>query len=489
VHLAALSFLLAVPAAGQSWSLASRLASPTLYVAVDSDFAQRLRGIVGASAPARLASTRLELPLAELALLGRVSELCQGTMEVALGGNAGAIAVHCELPSPALAKVRELVDDEARVERVDTVGDVAIAALRAPGQRAAGVEPALFLALSGNHLLVAAAAETVRGLLTPLTGDTLADDTDFKELSRHVDGGRTSLTIYGALAGLSTAASPAVRERAAPWLAASGFLDARSFLVAVRESGDGLASTVLMRRTSSDALDGWLAWVERVPLPALLADLPRGGLGSLTLAFAPDKLRRRTAGPVVGRFYDALAGRCADLGVSLERQLLQRLKGTVGVQFLATPGSVASAYVAKAKSERDAQRLLSEFRRNGGAHGGLQVEADQGVDELVLPYHPLLRGRPRVGVLRDTVVLSVERGVLERVALADAEHADARSPRWAQQAFKNLPGGTNQLVGGALVVDLSPLLAAADRDSPLRQHVGSIRIQPDHIRLELFSRL
>lgn len=496
------SLLLAVPVVGQSWSLASRLNVPALYVALETTFAQRLSQILPDSAAAQmLRDADVDLNLPELALLGRISELCQGTMEVALGGNAGAMVVHCELPPPALAKARALLDDARQVQAIDVVDGIAIGALRGDGATTeAGQEAArapavaaLYLALSGNHLLVAAAPETIRDLLrTPAAGHALADDADFRELSRRVEGDRPALTIYGSLSEITTATSlPPLVEQASRWLTAAGYVDARSLLIAVRAHGDGLLSTVLLRRATSGAPDGWLAWVERVPLQSLLADLPRGGVGSLTLAFAPELLRRREAGPTVARFYDALAGGCTEIGVNLEQQILQRLKGVAGVQFVATPKRVGSAYVAKAKSERDAQRLVSEFRRAFADRGRLRVETNQSGEELVLPFHPLLRGQPRLSTLRDAVIVSTERGVLEQVALADRASGDGRVlPRWAQQAFKILPGGLRQMVGGTVVVDLSSCLAESTRETaPLRQHAGCLRIQADQIRLELFSQL
>ncbi|MEZ5967312.1 MAG: hypothetical protein R3F56_25975 [Planctomycetota bacterium] len=490
MRVAALSLLLTVSLTGQTWSLASRLVAPTLYVAVDVDFARHLRRVLPTSALARLVRDGdIDLPLAELALLARVTDLCQGTMEVALAGDSRAVVVHCDLPTAAADKVRALMADADLVERVDEVDGVPVGALRDGGADHAA--RSLFLAVAGQHLLVAADPETVRTLLRGQTSaKALADDSDFRELSRRFEADRPNLTVYGSLADLSAALPPSpLRERLSAWLEAAGCVDARSLLIAVREHGDGLQSTVIVRRASTAPFDGWLAWVERTPLQSLLADLPRGGLGSVTLAFAPDQLRRRTAGSKMASFYDSLAGGCAALGVNLEQQLLQRLKGVVGLQFVATTKQVGSAYVAKAKSERDAQRVVSELRRIGEHREGVRLEPHQAGEELVLPYHPLLGGQPRVEALRDAVVLSTQSGVLEQAALAEA--GEARNlPRWAQQAFKNLPGGLRQLVGGTVLVDLSSQLPESVRESAaLRQHVGCLRIQPDHLRLELFSQL
>lgn len=486
---AAISFLLVAPIVGQSWSLASRLAAPTLYVAVDTAFVPRLREVVPDSAVLRvLRESRFELPFAELSLLGRVTELCQGTMEVALGGSAGTMVVHCELPAAAAAKVQALIDDDRLVERIGEVAGVPIVALRPTPGAPDEASLSLCMALSVGHLIVASSCATVRTLLgDEIGGRTLADDADFRELSRRVEGDRPALTLYGSLAELRAAISPSL-EHASKWLSASGYVDARSLLIAVRPCGTGLLSSVLMRRSAKGALDGWLAWGQRVPLQTLLAELPRGGLGSMTLAFAPDLLRKREADSVVARFYDSIAGGCAEVGLNLEQQVLQRLKGVAGVQFVATP-RVGSAYVAKAKSERDAQRLMTEFRRVFADRARLEVH--QAGEELVLPANALLHAQPRLGTLRDAVMLSTEHGVLEQVALADRASGDSRTPpRWVSQAIKNLPGSGRQTVTGAVVLDLSPLLPEAIRaTAPLRQHAGCILIRSDHIRLELFSQL
>lgn len=494
MRLALVALLTAFPAAGQSWSLATKLVAPTLFVAVETDFARRLRDILPGSAVAQLLSdAKVDVPAADLALLGRVTALCEGTMEVALGGNAGGMVVHCQLPAAAAARVRTLLDDDRLVERCDGSEAIPVFALRSANAGTQVDATALYLALAGDHLVVASAPDTVRELMAdrPRAG-TLAEDGDFREFSKRVEGDRPALTVYGSLAELcATVFRAPYSGHASTLLSASGYVDARSFLVAVRPTDAGLLSTVLMRRATQGGLDGWLAWVARVPLHGLLGDLPVGGVGSLTLAFAPDLLRKREADSVVNRFYGALAGGCGELGLDLEQQILQRLKGVAGIQMVATARTLGSAYVARAKSERDAQRLMTEFRRVAGSRGGARVVTHQAGEELVLPYNRRLRAQPRLGAVGDALVLATETGVVEQIALAERATKDGRAlPRWAAQAFKQLPGGMRQQVAGAVVLDLSTLLAAdAGEAVPLRQHAGCIRVQPDHIRLELFSQL
>src|SRR4030095_12236492 len=117
---------------------------------------------------------------------------------------------------------------------------------------------------------------------------------------------------------------------------------------------------VLVRPNDAAALDNWLAGSQRVLLASLLSDLPRDALGSLTVAFDAEALRKGGTGTRLASFYPAIAGHCTDAGMGLEQQIVPRLKGVGGVQVVALPRRIGSAYVAKTKSERDAQRVFSD---------------------------------------------------------------------------------------------------------------------------------
>jgi hypothetical protein len=479
------TLLLAPTLVGQSWSLASRLPAPTAYLAVDASFARRLREVVPTSAlPTALREAGFDRRAREVALLSRICDLCDGTMEVALGGTRDLI-VHCELPAGSVERVQALIDGPA-MQPLDRVGDAAIVGMSSDGPNAA---PGLCLSLSGNHLLVANAVAPIAKLLSgPASAATLLDDADFRDLSRRVGGDRPALTLFSSFADLGAvlvrAAAPAARAQ----LAASGMRDARSVVVAVRPVQGGFSTTVLVRRAEGAALDGWLALTQRLPLASLLLDLPRGGLASLTLALDPKVVRKSDALPTVSAVYGALAGGCADFGLSLEQQVLARLKGPAGVQLMVTAAHrVGAAYIAKAKSERDAERLLDDCRKFVAARAPRTAEPGA-ADELVVPM-PLAGAVGRLRVVRDHVVLTSDRAVSDLVAGANAGEAGG-APRWVSQAFKNLPGASRQPVVGVLIVDLGDLLPEADREATtLRQHAGLLRLQPDHLRLELYSQL
>lgn len=483
---AIVSCLLLLPTlVGQSWSLASRLAGPTVYLSVDATFARRLRELVPGSA-LPVASRRLGLDgrARELELLGRVCDLCEGTMEVALRAAERELVVHCELPAAAIARVQTLLDG-AGMQRRERVGEVDIVAMNA-----AQGESQLCLSLSGSHLLVANGSAPIARLLGgAAVNGTLLDDVDFRELSSRIGGVKPALTLYAAAAELGrvlfAGASPVLRAQ----FAASGMRDARSVVVAVRPSPSGLSTTVLMRRSDGTALDGWLALTQRQPLSALLADLPRGGLCSVTLALDPKVVRKSDALPNVSSFYGSLASGCADVGLSLEQQVLQRLKGPAGVQLVVNRRQqVGAAYIAKTKTERDAERLVAECRSvlAQAQQLGFEPAAD---GETIVPM--AIGGRlGRLRAVRDNLVITADREVGDLVARANSATDDKTAPRWVAQAFKNLPGANRQPVVGVLVVDLGDLLPEADREAAaLRQHAGVLRLQPDHLRLELFSPL
>ncbi len=488
------SLVLVAPLLGQDWSLASRLATPTLYLSLEADFARRLRDVLPDSAIAHvLHDTGCAVPVRELALLSRVTDLCHGTIEVALGGDDGAVVVHCELPATAASRVQALIDNDDVVERVSEAAGVPIVALRESRRANDKATFALYLGLAQGHLVVASSQDTVRRLLNgDQASKSLVDHNDFRELSKRVEGERAALTVFGSWQELSASIARLLApEHVGPWYVAAGSVDARSLLITVRPTANGLASTVLLRPTDAPALERWLTFVERVPLASLLGDLPRAGLGSLTLAFNADEVRKSEAGSRIASLYGAIAGGCSEVGLSVEQQVLQRLKGVAGVQMVAMQKRVSSAYVAKARSDRDAQRLVADLRRTVVERGRGRVEAHQAGEELVLPHSAWLGAAPRLGLVRDSVVIATERGVTEQVALADrAAGTDGKPLRWIAQALKNLPGASQKPVAGIVVLDLTSVLAAEVRErASLRQHAGYVRIQPDHIRLELFSQL
>jgi hypothetical protein len=480
------------------WSLASRLATPSLYLALDTEFAARLRQVLPGSALARvLVDAGCNVPVHELELLSRVTELCRGTMEVALGGDDGAVVMHCELPAAAIARVQALIDNDALVERVSEAGGVPIAALRgartAPAAATARTPAfSLYLGLAQGHLVVASALDPVRRLLQgEQAAHTLASDADFTDFSKRVEQERPALVVFGSWQELSASIARLLApEHVGTWVVHASQVQARSLLLAVRPHGTGLSSSVLLRPTDAPALERWVQCVERVPLATLLADLPRAGLGSLTLAFHVDELVKSTAGSRVASLYSAIAGGCADVGLSVEQQVLQRLKGVAGVQMVAMPKRVSSAYVAKARSERDAQRLVGDARRLVVDRGRGRVEQHQAGEELVLPHSAWLGAAPRLAAVRDSVLVATEQGVTEQVALTDRAVADGKPPRWIGHALRSLPGATQKPVAGIVTLDLSGVLPSEERArAPLRQHAGYLRIHSDHIRLELFSQL
>lgn len=482
VRRALTGLLLVGPLLAQGWSLASRLPTPPLFVALDADFARQLRDVLPGSTVARvLRESGCAVPAEAFALLGRVTDLCQGTMEIALGAQDGAVIVHCELPEAAARRLQAVIDDDALVERVSEADGTPIVALRA--ERGQGGAPALHLALVEGHLVVGSTHEAVRKLLLGAPAQhTLAADDDFRELSRRIDAGRQALTVFGSWEEISASIARLLpAERVGRWFAFAGAIDARSFLLAVRPTGEGLVSTVLLRPADAAALHERLAPLQRVPPAALAADLPRGGVGGLAFAFDLDAVAKGQ-GERLALLWKDLTGCRADAGAAIEQQLLQRLAGVATVQMVRTDAGVVPAYLARAKSERDAQRVLDDCQRFARGRPGVDAQrASPGSGELLLPTEPGMRGQPRLGIVRDRIVLASAEGVIDEVVSAE------RDVRWAAQALKHLPGGQRPVV--ALVVfDLDALLAEPPaQGGAFARHAGCIRVFPDHVRLELLS--
>lgn len=500
-----LSTSLSAAACGQDWTLGDRVQAPTLYVSVEADFARRLLDLWPASAPARLlpAEARERVSDAELSLLGRVCQLCDGALEVAYDAGQRELLLHCVLPEAARRRVQALLDDGDVLRRVADSGGQASGgqasaemAMYTLAEGAIADAPALFLALVDRHLCMATGPAALARLLHDASprGQALTDDADFRDFSRRVEADRPSLTLFGSFGTLSEAFAHAFGVTP-PGLDISGFDDATSLLLSVRTRSEGLAMSVLVRRNSASAIDGWLAVADRAQVGTLLADLPPAGIASLTLAVDPKALRKLDAGPVLGLLSKRVHGGCETLGLNLEQQILTKLKGVAALQVLVNDGGrpLGSAYLAKLKTERDAQRIYADCRRVLTARNTSRAVPHQHGEELILPtLGPLVDGS-RFGVVRDNLVLGTARGVVEQVAGAErgAEGATRVDLRWVPAALRALPAAARtNLVTGIVVVDLSPLLAGASRDdAALRRHAGVLRVQPDHLRLELFSQL
>ena len=495
-----LSTCLSAAACGQDWTLGDRVQAPTLYVSVEADFAQRLLDLWPASAPARLlpAEARDRVSDAELGLLGRVCQLCDGALEVAYDAGQRELLLHCVLPEAARRRVQALLDDGDVLRRVEgTAGqDTAGHAMYSLAEGAIADAPALFLALVDRHLCMATGPGALTRLLreAPPRGRALTDDADFRDFSRRVEADRPALTLFGSFGTLSEAFAHAFGVTL-PGLDISGFDDATSLLLSVRTRSEGLAMSVLVRRKSASAIDGWLAVADRAQVGTLLAELPPAGIASLTLAVDPKALRKLDAGPVLGLLSKRVHGGCETLGLNLEQQILTKLKGVAALQVLVNEAGrpLGSAYLAKLKTERDAQRIYADCRRVLTARSTSRAVPHQHGEELILPTLGPLADGSRFGIVRDNLVLGTTRGVVEQIAALDrgAETSSLVDLKWVPAALRALPAAarTNQ-VAGILVVDLSPLLADSSRDdAALRRHAGVLRVQPDHLRLELFSQL
>src|SRR5690606_503182 len=153
-----------------------------------------------------------------------------------------------------------------------------------------------------------------------------------------------------------------------------------------------------------------LAPLQRVPPAALAADLPRGGVGGLAFAFDLDAVAKEQ-GERLALLWKDLTGCRADAGAAIEQQLLQRLAGVATVQMVRTDAGVVPAYLARAKSERDAQRVLDDCQRFARGRPGVDAQrASPGSGELLLPTEPGMRGQPRLGIVRDRIVLASAEG-------------------------------------------------------------------------------
>jgi hypothetical protein len=478
-------------------SLAQRIATPAFYLSIDAEVASgKVGGKAGLlttlerSAPAALLRrlAAVEEGTAHLVNLERLARFATGTVEVAmLDAEEAPLVVQCAIAEENIATVADMLASGKWAQADGEVGKSPVYRLL----RGGGDLGALSIALADRMLLVANQRSLLEELAAPAAGrpprDALVDDPDYRALVDKVRGER-GLRVFVSWPKLRRALDGNALTPAATALWQwSGAVPARAMLLAVSPRDDGLGATLLIQQGEGRARpDGWLALLDRAPAATLAVEMPRGGLGSLCLAVDPKAMRGGEAGPVLRALYTRLSGGCERVGLNLEQQVLQQLKGTAAVQIAVTAGDrLSPAYAFKAKSERAARRVYEDCRRVFVQHRTARVEGQAGAEELVLSVPVAGLDSLRFGVVADDLVLATDRDVTGRFAAAEQAGRDRVRP--ASSLLKRVSGAANQHVNGVFVLDFSAVIEQAA--APLARHAGVMRMFGDYVRVDVFSEL
>ena len=385
----------------------------------------------------------------------------------------------------------------------------------APGQRmeVVLVERDLIVSNQGTSLDEALALGTTAG--RPLVADER-----YRTLRRRIGNfERSAVTVYADWARLGPALTTRLPKDLAPLVDWSGLVGVQRLLLGVVPTKDGLRTTLLVDhgpagppaqaggRAPRAHPDGWLALLEPARASALIAGLPRGGLGAIGFAFAPDRLASVSAEPGsrFGALRHGIEHGCDDSDLDFERHVLRRLANTAGVQFLGDMQNFDAVLALRTSDKSAAQAILGDLRRALVHHGqalplqGRRTDEPIGRDQLILRGSAVTgMGPVHVATLEDSVLLTLGARSLIRLADELRNPAALRTSQVPMAALWQRYGLPKQPVAGVIALDLSRLARAASPQSgseaapagfSFGRHVGCFWLDDGVLRADLLSQL
>lgn len=447
------------------------------------------------------------LRLLQRLLAGGATGLAWNEVEFAL---TGILPRRDAADLPLLVFRAKLEDDAAEILR----GILADGQLARPARRVSqhdvyelstggptGPGSIIELALTGADLIVSNHAMSMDQVLDPRTrseAEVLSANPVYRSLSGQLEVLPGTLVLYADIGRLRHRIG-LVGHGSTDWLLGwSGLGSARGLLMGFHRAPSGTRISVLLGTEGRH--DGWLDLVQRLPAQDLVQRVPVGGLGGIAFGWKPAGLlaARKTRGNHrrdLHALSHLLRRTCAQLGLSLEDEVLPRLGPGCTVQFLGSqddPRAPQTVVSLQGKNRGAAGRLFVDIARSENASAAVTMRRGaRGSEQLDVQvegaegYH--------LGVIGDSFSMAFHDAALDQVrestAAARRDRASARRDIFA--SLKWLGVSRRQPVAGVFQVDLAALVSessSAAGSSPLvRRHVGYLQIEPGLLRVEILG--
>lgn len=498
-----------------SFSLRDRIPMPLVYIAVepreDQSGSPLVEQLLGHPALKRLVGDQAAGPA--VAVLRRFLSRTGAAMELALtdirAGGRPEMLFRGVLSDEDATTLGAALRRNGPDANAGSIGGHPVYRLATSSTGAGPQGGSIEAVLAGRELLVSNDRFALESVLDGETRSvsSLAVNPVYQRLSGQLADEESEVSAFVDWARLRRLVSGQQREL----LSWSGLRNASAVMAALRSFDGGVATVALVDRGDDGAAAadpesaGWLSLLKPMPPRVLARSFPRGGVFSVLLAADPERLAESgVGGGEFAMLRRALTDGCGGLGLSFDNQVLKRLAGTGALRMMMVPGErgLEPVWSLRARSRSAATDLFDDLRRAVVQAGLGERQRERGQPERLLlfgggerpvtgaggprgQHHPSVFGPAPlvVSTAAESLLFARTQQAIDAAQAAGRKRGPDLLSTWTDAGFDR--NATD--VVGMLLLDVSSLLEPDELDGFPTHHVGAIRIDDDHVRVEVVS--